>query len=127
MIKKVLLIDDDPITNFVNSKIIKNLKLCELVDIKTSGQLALDYLYGLENDFPELILLDINMPIMSGFDFLEEYYKYGFNCNKSRIIMLTSSVFEFDKTKALQFDKVISFVSKPLTDEKVLSMYNLLT
>lgn len=124
MLKSILLIDDDSVTNFVNSKIIKKQNIFESVVVKNSGNAALKYLY--ETNIPTIILLDINMPVMNGFDFLDEYYKYGFNANETTVIMLTSSVLESDKAKALKYNRVHSFLTKPLTVEKVLELKLLL-
>lgn len=123
MTKSILLIDDDAVTNFLNSKIIKMQNICENVVVKDAASKALKYLQ--KNNIPTIILLDINMPVMNGFDFLDEYYKHGFNTNETTIIMLTSSALESDKKNALKYDRVHSFLTKPLTVEKVLELKSL--
>lgn len=120
MPKSILLIDDDYITNFVNSKLILKNALCDSVTIKNSATDALSFLY--DKNEPSLIVLDINMPKMNGFGFLAEYYKYGFNKNNTNIVMLTSSVLESDKVNAKKYDKVVHFLIKPLTKESLLEL-----
>lgn len=124
MSKSILLIDNDYITNFVNSKLILKKGICAKVAVKSSGNEALNYLY--DNNIPSLILLDVNMPQMSGFEFLDEYYNYGFNKNETKIIMLTSSFLKLDKETATKYDKVVRFLTKPLTDDSLSEISNLI-
>lgn len=122
-IKSILLIDDDPGINDYHKIIINKTGITDHIHICTDGQDAMDYLTNqgeyIKYDIypsPELIFLDINMPGMNGFEFLEAYQ----NLNKSQkgnqvIIMLTTSLNEDDKTKALSYPSVSSFLNKPLS------------
>jgi CheY-like chemotaxis protein len=81
-IESVLLIDDDSINNFINERLINKLELAKKVNIAANGEEALSFLKenlsGPDHSIPQLILLDINMPVMDGFEFLKEYEKLNF-------------------------------------------------
>ena len=77
-IKEILLIDDNDIDNYINKLIVAKEKVVEKITIKNSPIDALQYLRSKEGEFPELIFLDIKMPEMDGFGFLDEFFKvYG--------------------------------------------------
>ena len=100
--------------------LIQNLK----EEIKNSGKSALEYLEKNKNniaDLPELIFLDINMPIVDGFVFLFEFERFSEAIkNKCKIIILSSSDNKRDIDKIVNNDYVVKFITKPLT-ENVLS------
>ncbi len=115
-LSKILLIDDDEPTNFLNGLVIERSKLAEEVVSVNSGREALDYL--ISNDSPpDLILLDINMPLMDGWDFIEEFVKLNYNPEITKIIMLTSSISYEDRSKADNNPNVTDFKSKPLNKD----------
>ncbi|MBE0391381.1 CheY-like chemotaxis protein [Flavobacterium sp. 7E] len=129
MSKSILLVDDDHIANFVNSKMILKNGICDSVASKICGREALSYLYD-DNNVPSLIILDVNMPQMTGFDFLDQYYSYGFNKNKTSIMMLSSSFLDQDKTTAKKYDKVVQFLTKPLNEktlQEIATLINLVS
>lgn len=122
-IKCALLVDDDSINNFVNQTLIAKLNITGNVITALNGEEALKHVrqYCSVSDrcCPDLILLDINMPVMDGFDFLEEYSKLDFsNKNQVVIIVLTTSSNPKDIEKIEQY-KVNGFINKPLTEEKL--------
>src|SRR4051812_48316985 len=99
-INSVLLIEDDPISNFISDTIIRKLGLCEEIHIQGDGVSALKFLedcYIKNKSLPQVIFLDINMPIMDGFEFLEklETLPY-FNKNNTLIIVLSNLLTEKD-------------------------------
>jgi len=123
----ILLIDDDEPTNFLSSIIIEEANCTEHIQIAQSGQAALDYLTkcvanenGCSYPCPDLIFLDINMPAMNGWEFLEQYSKLE-NKHKGNVIMvmLTTSLNPDDKSKADEIPDVSGFENKPLTAEKL--------
>jgi CheY-like chemotaxis protein len=121
-----LLVDDDQITNFINRRLINKLDLAEKVATVTNGEEALEYVkdYCMLNNecCPDLILLDINMPVMNGLEFLKEYNNLEFeNKRKVLVVMLSTSNNPKDLEKVQGFN-VDDFISKPLTEEKLLTV-----
>jgi CheY-like chemotaxis protein len=126
MFRNILLIDDDSIDNFINSSVIKNCEITERIEKFNSGKAALEFLKSSEFDHtqtPGLIFLDVNMPEMNGFEFLEEYAKLGLSIRQRfKIIMLSSSLHPEDLQKAEADPYVFQFAAKPLTMDYLLSI-----
>lgn len=118
--KKILLVDDDQLNNLINTRIITKFS-DYTVDAFTSGREGLKYLHACEPElFPEIIFLDINMPVMDGWEFLEEYEKFPQHLTQNTaVIMLTSSIDITDIEKSKQYRSVKEFMSKPLTLESL--------
>jgi CheY-like chemotaxis protein len=124
----VLVIDDDEPTNFFTQMILEESGCTNHIKIVQSGQEALDYLSSSaqpgcdENRYPcpDLILLDINMPAMNGWEFLEEYKKLNKE-HRTEImtVMLTTSLFPEDMVRAKELPEISGFENKPLTIEKL--------
>lgn len=117
---EVLLVEDDPITILVCDRMIKMTSFAEKVITCENGKIAIDYLASLQegNQMPPIIFLDINMPVMNGWDFLNEFEILKANFNKMpRIFLLSSTVDPEDYKKARQFEQVADFISKPLSKE----------
>jgi CheY-like chemotaxis protein len=120
-LNQVLIIDDDEINNLFSTIVIEHSGISGEVRCCTNGPEALDYLASClrnGNHTPDLILLDINMPLMTGLEFLEEYaskqYHQKLNC---KISMLTSSDLVSDINSASKFNFVIDYLVKPLSEE----------
>jgi len=116
----VMLVDDNDTDNFISKRIIEITNFAEEVIVKSSGKSALDYLGDHNEDvgrLPEIIFLDINMPIVDGFVFLYEFEKFNNvikdNC---KVIILSSSDNKRDIDKIVNNDYVIKFITKPLTE-----------
>ncbi len=126
----ILLIDDDAVTNLIHKKAIEKSECTKIIQIVESGEEALEYLtnqgkYANIEAFPtpDLIFLDINMPGMSGWDFLEEFQKLPERTVKSLIIMmLSASINPDDAERAKSISEVSGFKNKPLTKELLYSI-----
>lgn len=116
----VMLVDDNDTDNFISKRIIEITKFAKNVEIKNSGKSALEYLEEHKEEvekLPDIIFLDINMPIVDGFVFLYEFEKFtDIVKNKCKVIILSSSDNKRDIDKIVNNDHVIKFVTKPLTE-----------
>lgn len=119
---KVLLVDDDKINNYINLRLIRRIGLSEEIIVTNNGQEAINYLKQCEkNALPTLILLDINMPVMDGFEFLEEFEKLEFNnVERPLIVVLTTSTNTNDIKKVESSPIAAGYINKPLTEENLL-------
>jgi CheY-like chemotaxis protein len=126
-LNSVLLIDDDEPTNFYTQLIIEESGCARHIQVAQGGREALNYLSKTqqqsgENSFPrpDLIFLDINMPAMDGWEFLDEYKKLQKERQgKIIVVMLTTSLNPDDRAKANDMPEIAGFESKPLTEEKL--------
>jgi CheY-like chemotaxis protein len=116
--KTILLVDDDHATNHYHEIILEDWEISENICAVSSGQEALDFLLKNPQDKPTLIMLDVNMPIMNGFEFLEQYEQLPEEQKASFVIfMLTSSLHAKDVERASQFQSVNGYCEKPMTKE----------
>ncbi|HZY80288.1 MAG TPA: response regulator [Cyclobacteriaceae bacterium] len=116
----VMLVDDNETDNFISKRIIEITKFAKRVEVKNSGKSALDYLKENQSsaeDLPNIIFLDINMPIVDGFVFLYEFEKFNdIVRSKCKVIILSSSDNKRDIDKIVNNNHVIKFITKPLTE-----------
>ena len=123
----VLLIDDDEPTNYYNSLIIEETGCTDYVEAVQSGQEALEYLTNSEPDSenihvfpcPDLTFLDINMPVMDGWEFLDKYRQLKKEQRGKVIIMLTAALNAEDNIRADKIPEISGFAIKPLTAELI--------
>ena len=127
-LKRILLIDDDVNTNLYNKIVISQLEITEEIIVCENGKEAIDYLTNKQNTSfpqPEMVFLDINMPVMNGWEFLEAYNQLDEDQKAQLIIaMLTSSLNPDDKTRAQKYGEVKEYISKPLNGELVMKLYH---
>jgi response regulator RpfG family c-di-GMP phosphodiesterase len=124
----ILLVDDDEINNFISIKLIKKALINTEIMACLNGRFAIDELMEIQqNDpskLPDYILLDINMPIMNGWEFLDEYKRLGIDpTGKTKIFIISSSVFSNDINKTKSYNLVKDFISKPLNVEKIKELF----
>jgi CheY-like chemotaxis protein len=122
-LKSVLLVDDDPTTNYLNKLLLTRLGVAQQVFVAENGEQALRTLdqahrTAEEAAFPMLILLDMNMPVLNGLAFLEAYAQMPLPQHPIVIVMLTTSLHPVDLARAQQLP-IAGFLNKPLTQEKV--------
>jgi CheY-like chemotaxis protein len=119
MYRTVFVIDDSPIDRALTSVIIQKKQLAENVMCFSSGQDALLYIAqnrDLPLNLPDIIFLDIHMPHMDGFGFLDNYMlQEAANTNKPIVFIVSSSTFETDHNKIKNYPIVRRFILKPLT------------
>jgi CheY-like chemotaxis protein len=119
---QVLLIDDDQVYLFAATKTIEATGLAGTVDVCTNGLDALEYLNRIissSGKLPDVIFIDINMPVMDGWEFLEEYKTLSTRINDNiKIYILSSSVDKNDIMRSKEYSSVIEYVVKPVYKEK---------
>ena len=121
-----MLIDDNEIDNMINQKMLESANFAEQYYIYTSGQSALDFLENLVKQesagelLPDMILLDINMPLIDGFQFLDRYSELNTSAKPNiDVFMLTTSINPSDKVRADENKLIAKFLIKPLTLEQL--------
>lgn len=118
----ILLVDDDDITNFVHESLLEEADVTEEILVAKNGQEALNLLtqrFEESKEYPALIFLDINMPVMNGFEFLEKYQRLDESIKQSvHIVVLTTSlnIRDIERTRDTG---IADFLNKPLTYEKL--------
>ena len=128
-VKCIMLVDDNKIDNFFHERVIKKSNAAEVVITTESGQEALEYLNSHNGVLPNIIILDINMPGMNGWEFIEQYKKTGHNNKALIIVMLPTSALPDETMLELTKGVAAEFRSKPLTKEmlgEAIAKYNLL-
>ncbi|MBF9255435.1 response regulator [Pontibacter sp. 172403-2] len=124
----ILLVDDDDTTNYLNERLLKEMQVARQILVLKNGKEAINYLKRANSALekhPDLMFLDIKMPVMDGFSFLEEYHNSGLDAADHVIIMmLTSSASFYDLERLKKYNKVKKHFSKALTKHDVQEIMN---
>ncbi len=128
-INHVLLIDDDPIFNIISKSLVKRAEFSPEVSTCSDAIGALDELRTrvriIYEEFPDVIFLDLDMPKMDGWAFLEEFQKFPeWSVTKCRVFILSSSISHQDVEKSRSYEVVRDFISKPLTMDKLETIWS---
>jgi CheY-like chemotaxis protein len=126
-VKTLGIVDDDTIYTFLVKKIIEQTNLVNTIKVFENGLDAIEFLKKNADNYdalPEIILLDLSMPVMDGWEFLEEYIllspKLG---RKITIYIISSSISPFDIAKAKSISFVTDFIIKPVSKEKFIEIF----
>jgi CheY-like chemotaxis protein len=126
MLDKILCVDDDPITLMLCRKVVEKVEFAKEIITVNNGEEAIQYFDALFEErksnsdivYPKLVLLDLNMPVMDGWEFLESYITKDYQnvFDSTRFIVLSSSIDPYDINRSKTYP-VIGFLSKPVTKE----------
>lgn len=127
-LQSILVVDDDFASNYLTRAILEDMDIAENVHTATNGEEALKFIkqqcQDIQQFCPELILLDVNMPVMNGFEFMEQFNNMkGLKNTNTTVVMLTSSNSERDTQKAIEY-KVACYLEKPLNEDSLRSVLN---
>jgi CheY-like chemotaxis protein len=119
----ILLIDDDCITNYISATLLKKLAIGSSIKIFKNGKEAFDFINSTDIDsdvFPDLIFLDIHMPIMDGYEFVSTFKTFA-DPLKTKLVILSTSLRTQDEER-LKLAGIHFFIDKPLTEDKVIKL-----
>lgn len=118
------LIDDDPMYTYLMSKQMKLIDFCDSILVFSDGEEALKFLRPIvetPETLPSVILLDINMPVLDGWQFLDEFVKFKFE-KKITVYIVSSSIDQADYMKAASYKAIANFYVKPITNDNLYEM-----
>lgn len=131
MIKTVLCVDDDPITLMLSKMVLNKASFCNELVTARNGEEAIHFFENLliskDSNYPKLIFLDLNMPIMNGWEFLDTYIEKNFHhiFKEIKVVILSSTVDPNDIEKSKKYPIVIKFLPKPINKEMLESLKNI--
>ena len=127
--RTVMLIDDNEIDNLINQKMIEAASITDNIYTHTGAKSAIEFLKNMEKldvaeqVLPDVIFLDIDMPLMDGFQFLDEFEKLtNVAKKKCKIVMLTSSINPQDFNRSKKYENVKLYLNKPLSHESIVKL-----
>lgn len=130
-VKNVLLVDDNETDNFIHKVVLELNNFAENIIVCDGGKAALDYLRKHEDNdscLPDIIFLDLNMPVVNGFRFLSEFESLPLSIrSKSKIVILSSSENSRDKERVSSHSHVCAYLTKPLSEDGLAQLREMLT
>lgn len=120
MLDLIMCIDDDPITLMLFKKVAQKASFAKEITNAMNGEEAITFINSITNEDkkPQLIFLDLNMPVMGGWEFLDLFNDSNYyHLNNTKVIILTSTIDPEDIKKSKTYPNVIEFLSKPITVE----------
>nr|WP_315258564.1 response regulator [uncultured Flavobacterium sp.] len=120
MLDLIICIDDDPITLMLFKKVVQKASFAKEITNAMNGEEAITFINSITNEDkkPKLIFLDLNMPIMGGWEFLDLFNNSNYyHLDNTKVIILTSTIDPEDIKKSKTYPNVIEFLSKPITVE----------
>lgn len=124
----IYIVDDDKIYRYTTETYIQLLKLANNVKTFGDGEEAIESIkdnLSNPNQLPDIILLDVNMPIMDGWDFIEEFVTLKNIPKKMALYMVSSSIDERDKARAAEINEITDYIIKPITEEQLVKLIQL--
>ena len=120
-VDRVCIIDDDPIFVYGTKRIIAEMNFCDDIIVFENGQDAIDGFITMsehKEDLPAIVFLDLNMPIMNGWDFLEDFVKIP-NQNRKKVVIyiISSSIDPRDLERIKNYKVVNNYILKPLSED----------
>ncbi len=121
----IYIVDDDKIYRYTTETYIQLLNLAEEVKTFGDGEEAIESIkknISNPDQLPDVILLDVNMPIMDGWDFIEEFITLSGISKKIALYMVSSSIDERDRARALEINQITDYIIKPITEEQLVKL-----
>lgn len=124
--EKVCLVDDDDIYQYLMKKELKSTELVKTIQVFPNGEKAMEFFNAMHDkpeNLPDIIFLDLNMPMMSGWEFLDEYLLLRPRLSKEiTILLITSSLDDLDMERAKKYAEVSDYIVKPVTRNRLVNV-----
>lgn len=121
---KVFCIDDDIVTLMITRRFLSKVGIEDVLTAE-DGKEAIEFLLNNELYVPDFIFLDINMPVMNGWDFLNQFEKHLTKYQNTKVYIVSSSIDPGDPEKAMSYNSVVGFIPKPLSLETIKDVFQL--
>jgi CheY-like chemotaxis protein len=129
-LKKVLLVDDDKVNNYINESLLKELDIAEVIQVETDGKKAIEHLIlhceekGESSICPQLVILDHHMPLMDGMEMMQELKQRGFVDRQKVVYILLGVNSTFEHIEEFKKLGIQEYTTKPLSEQVVMDAYH---